>query len=112
MNVSSPVGQPLTAESSSIGDFFHQRGYGAAAPMAWMRRHRHQAGIAAFAAVAALAGPVVQNLGRWPWRSGTPPNCAAARAVGLVPAYWGQPGYCTKHDPDKHGIACEPWPRR
>lgn len=39
------------------------------------------------------------------------PNCTAARAVGLAPAYRGQPGYWTKHDRDKDGWACEPWPR-
>ena len=40
------------------------------------------------------------------------PNCASTRAVGLAPAYKGQPGYWPKHDADKDGIACEPWPRR
>lgn len=38
------------------------------------------------------------------------PNCAAARAVGLAPAYRGQPGYYLRHDRDNDGIACEPWP--
>jgi hypothetical protein len=40
------------------------------------------------------------------------PNCAAARAVGLAPAYRGQPGYWPQHDRDNDGIACEPYPRR
>jgi hypothetical protein len=87
--------------------------------MAWLHRHRHHAGIAAFAAVtvAALAWPVVRNLGRWPLsvairHAAATPNCAAARAVGLAPAYMGQPGYYPQHDRDKDGIACEPWPRR
>jgi hypothetical protein len=40
------------------------------------------------------------------------PNCAAARAVGLAPAYRGQPGYWPQHDRDTDGIACEPYPRR
>lgn len=38
------------------------------------------------------------------------PNCAAARAVGLAPAYRGDPGYWSRHDADNDGIACEPWP--
>ena len=37
------------------------------------------------------------------------PNCDAARAVGLAPAYRGQPGYWPRHDRDDDGIACEPW---
>jgi hypothetical protein len=40
------------------------------------------------------------------------PNCAAARAVGLAPAYGGQPGYWPQRDRDNDGIACEPYPRR
>jgi hypothetical protein len=40
------------------------------------------------------------------------PNCDAARAVGLAPAYRGDPGYWPSHDADDDGIACEPWPRR
>jgi hypothetical protein len=40
------------------------------------------------------------------------PNCNAARAVGLAPAYKGEPGYWPSHDADSDGIACEPWPRR
>jgi len=87
--------------------------------MAWLRRHRHQAPIAAFAAVAvvALAYPVVVNLSRWPLsvairHAAAAPNCAAARMVGLAPARRGQPGYYPQHDRDRDGIACEPWPRR
>jgi hypothetical protein len=85
----------------------------------WLRRYRHQAAIAGFAAVAfvALAYPVVANLSRWPLsvalrHAAAAPNCAAARAVGLAPAYRGQPGYYPQHDRDRDGIACEPWPRR
>ncbi|MBA1145256.1 excalibur calcium-binding domain-containing protein [Mesorhizobium sp. CCANP35] len=37
------------------------------------------------------------------------PNCSAARAVGLAPAYVGEPGYWPTHDADHDGIACEPW---
>ena len=40
------------------------------------------------------------------------PNCAAARAVGLAPAYRGEPGYYPSHDRDDDGVACEPWPVR
>jgi hypothetical protein len=87
--------------------------------MAWLRQHRLQAGIAVFAAlaVAALAYPVVGNLSRWPLtvalrHAAAAPNCTAARAVGLAPAYRGQPGYYPQHDRDRDGIACEPWPRR
>lgn len=38
------------------------------------------------------------------------PNCDAARAQGLAPAYRGAPGYYPWHDADNDGIACEPWP--
>jgi hypothetical protein len=40
------------------------------------------------------------------------PSCAAARSVGLAPAYQGQPGYWPQHDRDNDGITCEPYPRR
>jgi hypothetical protein len=40
------------------------------------------------------------------------PNCDAARAVGLAPAYRGQPGYWQRHDRDDDGWSCEPWPHR
>ena len=33
-------------------------------------------------------------------------NCDAARAAGKAPLYRGQPGYSTKLDRDKDGIAC------
>jgi hypothetical protein len=39
------------------------------------------------------------------------PNCNAARLVGLAPAWRGEPGYWSRHDRDKDGIACEPWPQ-
>jgi hypothetical protein len=88
-------------------------------PAAWFRRHRHQIGIAALAtvALAALAYPVLMDLSRWPLtvalrHAAAAPNCAAARAVGLAPAYRGQPGYYPQHDRDRDGIACEPWPGR
>ena len=35
------------------------------------------------------------------------PNCDAARAAGAAPIYQGQPGYRTKLDRDRDGIACE-----
>lgn len=39
------------------------------------------------------------------------PNCDAARAMGLAPARRGAPGYYQRHDADRDGIACEPFPR-
>ena len=87
--------------------------------MAWLRRHRHRVGIAAFAAVGliALTYPVFQNLSRWPLsvvlrHAAAVPNCSAARVVGLAPASRGQPGNYPQHDRDRDGIACEPLPRR
>jgi Excalibur calcium-binding domain len=87
-------------------------------PVAWLRRHRHRVRMAAFAALA-LADflyPVVQNLSRWPLtvalrHAAAAPNCTAARAVGLAPAWRGEPGYYLQHHDDRDGIACEPWPR-
>jgi hypothetical protein len=37
------------------------------------------------------------------------PKLHAARAVGLAPAYKGQPGYWEHNDRDRDGIACEPY---
>jgi hypothetical protein len=34
-------------------------------------------------------------------------NCAAVRAAGAAPLYAGQPGYSSKLDGDKDGVACE-----
>ncbi|WP_241217034.1 GmrSD restriction endonuclease domain-containing protein [Bifidobacterium goeldii] len=34
-------------------------------------------------------------------------NCAAVRAAGKAPLYQGQPGYSTKLDRDRDGVACE-----
>lgn len=34
-------------------------------------------------------------------------NCTEARAAGVTPIYEGQPGYSTKLDRDRDGIACE-----
>ena len=34
-------------------------------------------------------------------------NCAAVRAAGVAPLYAGQPGYSSKLDGDKDGVACE-----
>jgi hypothetical protein len=87
--------------------------------VAWLRWHRHRVRMPAFVALA-LAGllyPVVQSLSRWPLtvalrHAAAAPNCAAARAMGLAPAWRGQPGYYPQHDDDRDGIACEPWPHR
>lgn len=35
------------------------------------------------------------------------PNCTAAKAAGVAPLYQGQPGYSTKLDRDRDGVACE-----
>ena len=40
------------------------------------------------------------------------PNCITARALGLAPAYRGEPGYRAHLDRDGDGIACEPYRRR
>lgn len=34
-------------------------------------------------------------------------SCAAARAAGVAPLYSGDPGYSTKLDRDRDGVACE-----
>jgi len=34
-------------------------------------------------------------------------NCTEARAAGAAPLYFGEPGYSTKLDRDKDGVACE-----
>jgi hypothetical protein len=95
------------------------------------RRHERTAGLhragttlrrfASFALVGALAGSAMY-LAIWllsPWPVGVTLrhvvaglNCGYARAVDLAPALRGAPGYWTKNDADKDGIACEPWPRR
>src|SRR5262245_7513058 len=86
-------------------------------PVAWLRRHRHRVRMAVFAALAlaAFLYPVVENLSRWPLtvalrHAAAAPNCTAARAMGLAPAWRGEPGYYPQHDDDRDGIACEPWP--
>ena len=79
-----------------------------------LRRIRRWAPLSALAVAVlllALTGP-----SHWPLLTklrhiAAYPNCAAARAVGLAPAYRGQPGYWPSHDRDSDGIACEPWPR-
>lgn len=35
------------------------------------------------------------------------PNCDAARAAGVAPIYYGEPGYRGRLDRDQDGIACE-----
>lgn len=37
------------------------------------------------------------------------PNCSAAQAAGLAPAWRGHPGYYERHDRDDDGVACELW---
>jgi len=36
-------------------------------------------------------------------------NCDAARAAGVAPLYYGEPGYREGMDGDGDGIACEPY---
>ena len=38
------------------------------------------------------------------------PNCDAARFFELAPSRRGNPGYWLRHDRDKDGWACEPYP--
>jgi hypothetical protein len=79
------------------------------------RRYYRSAKIAALAAIVAFA--VVWGLGSSPWpvtitlrHVASAPNCGFARLVGLAPARRGEPGYWKRHDRDRDGIACEPWP--
>jgi Excalibur calcium-binding domain len=82
----------------------------------WERPSYYRAAkIAALAAIVAFA--VVWGLGSSPWPVPTTlrhiasaPNCDFARFVGLAPAGRGEPGYWKRHDRDRDGIACEPWP--
>jgi hypothetical protein len=39
-------------------------------------------------------------------------NCAAARAAGVAPMRYGEPGYREGLDGDDDGIACEPYPHK
>lgn len=41
-----------------------------------------------------------------------PENCNQARAMGLAPAYAGNPGYAPWLDGDHDGVSCEPIPVR
>lgn len=52
--------------------------------------------------IAATTAPAVDAPAVGPFR-----NCAAARAAGAAPLYVGDPGYSTKLDGDRDGIACE-----
>ena len=79
------------------------------------RRYYRSAKIAVLAAIVAFA--VSWGLGSSPWpvmttlrHIASAPNCGFARLVGLAPAKRGEPGYWKRHDRDRDGIACEPWP--
>ncbi|QQS11649.1 MAG: excalibur calcium-binding domain-containing protein [Rhodospirillales bacterium] len=67
-------------------------------------------GILGFAAVKLIESPWPADVTVRHWMSAR--NCDAARAVGLAPARWGDPGYWPSHDRDNDGSACEPWPGR
>jgi hypothetical protein len=69
--------------------------------------------------IGCAAGAYATMVAGSPWDHGTTLrhyaaafNCSAARAVGLAPAYEGEPGYWWRNDRDRDGIACEPWPGR
>jgi hypothetical protein len=71
--------------------------------------------IAALAAIVAFAVSWGLVSSRWPVTTtlrhiAAAPNCGFARFVGLAPARRGEPGYWKRHDRDRDGIACEPWP--
>jgi hypothetical protein len=54
-------------------------------------------------------GPLAWEEQRGAWSfSGNSTPCA----VGLAPAYRGEPSYYPQHERDRDGIACEPWSRR
>jgi hypothetical protein len=60
------------------------------------------------AAPAAPAQPVPAPVAPAPAPAGVYyANCAAARAADAAPLYAGQPGYSTKLDRDRDGVACE-----
>ena len=96
-----------------------ERVSGRAERRSWWRRHR---GAAVYVlllsgAVFLIGWNLYPAMSKWPLGTAfrhllAAPDCDAARAVGLAPAYRGQPGYYARHDRDRDGIACEPWPRR
>jgi hypothetical protein len=77
--------------------------------------------VIAIAVVAVVAGVFIYDGSRYAKQFGSwelafkhmaaGPNCDSARRVGLADARKGQPGYYPKHDADKDGIACEPYPK-
>jgi hypothetical protein len=72
--------------------------------------------VAVASAGSATAGVALMSLSPWPPAEtlrhlASFPNCNAARANGVAPARRGEPGYWKRHDRDRDGIACEPWPR-
>jgi hypothetical protein len=82
-----------------------------------LRRMYRRAGLLALTAIGAGAFYfALTSLSPWPplltlRHFAAFPTCNAARAVGLAPAYRGQPGYWSVHDEDDDGEACEPWVR-
>ena len=76
----------------------------ALAPMAEARRSggaRRSRGTGRRSGAAALVDGVGQATGT------TFRSCAAARAAGAAPLRAGQPGYSTRLDRDRDGVACE-----
>jgi len=81
-----------------------------------LRKFRGTVKIAAVAALGGFALTWIFLSSPWPLiptlkHLAAFPNCDAARLVGLAPANKGEPGYWGRHDRDRDGIACEPWPR-
>lgn len=111
---------PVPAHGSvpSVGSRM-RRGWHAARRAWWRHRSRIGLLVVAGAAIAAAGGFLLDVLVRSPWPADVTlrhyqarRNCDAARAVGLAPAYRGQPGYWQHLDADNDGIACEPYPVR
>lgn len=85
------------------------------APLRWA--YRSFLGLTQLLILLALLAFAYSYFANSPWPFGTTvrhilafPNCSAARALGFEATYRGEPGYWPKHDADKDGIACEPYP--
>ncbi|RDI62341.1 excalibur calcium-binding domain-containing protein [Microvirga subterranea] len=57
---------------------------------------------------------VLVTLSPWPFTTtvrhlASFPSCGLARAIGLAPAYRGDPGYWAHQDEDSDGRSCETW---
>ena len=70
-------------------------------------KKQQDAQAAAQAATAAQAAAQAQQQQQQQAANTYYPNCAAVQAAGAAPLYQGQPGYSSKLDRDKDGVACE-----